>query len=319
VVGNKIIQITTGLFTNICVEEPLLSRRHKGNRSSVAGGSSAAGQASQIAVGNNNNNSATQPNKSKSQTVSTQAIDIPTNSAGNISNSINSTLINNSMASSNNSSTSASVNNSFSSVSLSSNSNCQTNSVNTPLESTGAALIVDNKALGSKQGGGDANTSIAIAVNNTGKSEQEFFEEAVVAESETNNKQSAEKIHSHLSPAAEMEGVQRKSHHQQSSSKSTSANNDSVGGGGSDFESINRRSRLIKRRYKSGLPLPSERTDDDAIEEAYLKQFCETNFVKQSKDDSGKRQRDVMVLTKYIDKSSSQYIQNLDQILNTKN
>jgi hypothetical protein len=44
---------------------------------------------------------------------------------------------------------------------------------------------------------------------------------------------------------------------------------------------------LIKRRYKSGLPLPSERNEDDLMEEAYLRQFCETNLGKVSKDDSG--------------------------------
>lgn len=55
----------------------------------------------------------------------------------------------------------------------------------------------------------------------------------------------------------------------------------------SDSEMASRRSRLIKRRYKSGLPLPSERNEDDLMEEAYLRQFCETNLGKVSKDDSG--------------------------------
>lgn len=54
-----------------------------------------------------------------------------------------------------------------------------------------------------------------------------------------------------------------------------------------DLETANRRSRLIKRRYKSGLPLSTERNEDDFIEESYLKRYGE-NFQKTSKDDSGK-------------------------------
>lgn len=94
-VNNKIIQITTGLFSNICVEEPssLLARKNRLNKT---------------------NNSGSSTNKSKTSS----AIDIPINES--TASVISSTLVNDSMASSITSSTSQSVNNSFSSASLNS-------------------------------------------------------------------------------------------------------------------------------------------------------------------------------------------------------
>ena len=51
--------------------------------------------------------------------------------------------------------------------------------------------------------------------------------------------------------------------------------------------SSNRRINLMKRRYKSGIPLNNMRNDeDDSVEETYLKQFNESINRKQSKDDS---------------------------------
>ena len=52
-------------------------------------------------------------------------------------------------------------------------------------------------------------------------------------------------------------------------------------------EAASRRQRLIKRRYKSGLPLTTDRGDDDSIEESYMKQYCDRIISKQSKDDTG--------------------------------
>ena len=51
--------------------------------------------------------------------------------------------------------------------------------------------------------------------------------------------------------------------------------------------SSSRRINLMKRRYKSGIPLNNMRNDeDDSVEETYLKQFNESINRKQSKDDS---------------------------------
>ncbi len=49
----------------------------------------------------------------------------------------------------------------------------------------------------------------------------------------------------------------------------------------------NKRNNLMKRRYKSGIPLSNDRNDEDSVEELYLKQFNDSISQKQSKDDSG--------------------------------
>ena len=56
-----------------------------------------------------------------------------------------------------------------------------------------------------------------------------------------------------------------------------------------ESEVMGRRPRLFKRRYKSGLPLSTERGDEDLIDEAHIKhQLSEAGALKVSKDDSGK-------------------------------
>lgn len=52
---------------------------------------------------------------------------------------------------------------------------------------------------------------------------------------------------------------------------------------------VQRRTNLMKRRYKSGIPLSgNERSDDDHNEDIFMKQLNDANISKQSKDDSGK-------------------------------
>lgn len=54
--------------------------------------------------------------------------------------------------------------------------------------------------------------------------------------------------------------------------------------------SVQRRTNLMKRRYKSGVPLSgNERNDEDHNDDIFMKQLIDTNINKQSKDDSGKR------------------------------
>lgn len=44
--------------------------------------------------------------------------------------------------------------------------------------------------------------------------------------------------------------------------------------------------RIMKRRYKSGIPLNNDRNEEDSIEEIYLKNFSDNLSNKTSKDDS---------------------------------
>lgn len=217
-VGNKIIQITTGLFSNICIEEPSSLLTRKNRLTKTSGNSTSAG-------------------KSSSKARTSPAIDIPTNQ--NSTSTLNPVQINDSIASSNNSSASMSVNNSYSSVSLTSNCHITTPTNLDPCEKLkNSEKFADSCSLNS--------------LNACTKSEQDFFDETIdnpepVKENEI---ESLEKIQKPL-------------------------NDDS-----------NRRNRLLKRRYKSGLPLTSDRNEDDSIEEAYLKNFSENANQRQSKDDS---------------------------------
>lgn len=230
IVGNKIIQITTGLFANICLEEPTLASNNRKNRT-TAGSSS---------------NSTAKSSSGKAAAPPTQAIDIPNSHAHpNASNA----AINNSMASSNNSSTSASVNNSFSSVSVSSSSACQTTSI---MESTSTGLTSAPTAI--------PNSLSAFASKLEDSQADELLESVNKLESKN-----------------DFQLVDNTSKPKPADSTSDSVNEPNV--------SLN--SRLKKRRYKSGLPLASDRNDHDSIEDASLKQLCEANFGKQSKDDSG--------------------------------
>ncbi len=63
--------------------------------------------------------------------------------------------------------------------------------------------------------------------------------------------------------------------------RSSTIKNSSNGGGSP------RRGGIVKRRYKSGIPLSSDRSDTDSVEEVYLKSFYDSVVNKVgSKDDS---------------------------------
>jgi hypothetical protein len=232
IVGNKIIQIKTGLFSNICVEEPNsnLSRKQR--------------------VNSTTNNNIKKTDSSSNKLVSSMAINIPnqvnnaTNKVNESSNKCSFTLLNTAQASG------GGHNDSFAS-SESSTNNSYTN--NTAKNDLGDIIAQNRKSsLLSTGGGGGDDASLSA------KSEQDYFEEAI----ESND----EKI---VPLVDQSETV----------SKPTK----------SSVPSLVRRNNLLKRRYKSGIPLSNERSDDDLMDEIYLGQYSsEMASSKQSKDDSGK-------------------------------
>lgn len=234
IVGNKIIQIKTGLFSNICVEEPNsnLSRKQR--------------------VNSTTNNNIKKTDSSSSKLVS-MAINIPnqvnnaTNKVNESSNKCSFTLLNAAQASG------GGHNDSFAS-SESSTNNSYTN--NTAKNDLGDIIAQNRKSsLLSTGGGGGGGDDASLSA----KSEQDYFEEAI----ESND----EKI---VPLVDQSETVSKPT-------KST-------------VPSLVRRNNLLKRRYKSGIPLSNERSDDDLIDEIYLGQYSsEMASSKQSKDDSGKQ------------------------------
>ncbi len=234
IVGNKIIQIKTGLFSNICVEEPNsnLSRKQR--------------------VNSTTNNNIKKTDSSSSKLVS-MAINIPnqvnnaTNKVNESSNKCSFTLLNAAQASG------GGHNDSFAS-SESSTNNSYTN--NTAKNDLGDIIAQNRKSsLLSTGGGGGGGDDASLSA----KSEQDYFEEAI----ESND----EKI---VPLVDQSETVSKPT-------KST-------------VPSLVRRNNLLKRRYKSGIPLSNERSDDDLMDEIYLGQYSsEMASSKQSKDDSGKQ------------------------------
>jgi hypothetical protein len=235
IVGNKIIQIKTGLFSNICVEEPNsnLSRKQR--------------------VNSTTNNNIKKTDSSSSKLVS-MAINIPnqvnnaTNKVNESSNKCSFTLLNAAQASG------GGHNDSFAS-SESSTNNSYTN--NTAKNDLGDIIAQNRKSslLSTGGGGGGGGDDASLSA----KSEQDYFEEAI----ESND----EKI---VPLVDQSETVSKPT-------KST-------------VPSLVRRNNLLKRRYKSGIPLSNERSDDDLMDEIYLGQYSsEMASSKQSKDDSGKQ------------------------------
>lgn len=233
IVGNRIIQIKTGLFSNICVEEPLIGPSKKQRANTCSKNESKT---------NMTNKTAPPP---------TQAINIPNK---NFSLITGSTITNTDSYESSESSN----NNSFSSHVLSNNT----------------ALI------GATSGSESSNKSIAFNKSNserpadshdqesgssvTAKSEQDLFDETIDNQNETMV----------LSEKSRIE------------TGTSTTKSDITPEPRSSSVSSNRRINLIKRRYKSGIPLNKNRNDDDSVEEIYLRSFYDGLNSKTSKDDS---------------------------------
>lgn len=229
IMGSKIIQITTGLFSNICHEEPPVLPLMSNSSSSQLRTTTAS-----------STNSTCIPMASRTQSNKiTQAIDIPSGSSCSNQSAVTSTITNESVASSS-SSLSISNNNSYSSTSL--QSNYQQMGSNTQQQQQ--QQVAEEKR--------PDQTSVEL----NSKSEELFDNDMSVKELDQIK-----------------DGVEMRS-------------------GGNVMISndvMNRRSRIIKRRYKSGLPLTYDRGEDDLSEESsYLRQYGEatTTAASKSKDDS---------------------------------
>ena len=255
-VGNKIIQIKTGLFSNICLEDSMLHLNSKSKSNSIS-----------IATQQQHSNQTGQQQQhhQTKQIVKTAAIDIPSASLNNSSSIVlnnhslaalaaNITHTNDSsVASSNASSTATSIsnNNSFSSVSLNSNYN----SSNNHMQSHQANL---NNIL------------------NLNSNEKDIFDVTIEDSSthithqipEINEDQQINETGSSLVGGGGGVGLPTNTHHIASPSN------------------LIRRSKL-KRRYKSGLPLTNNVNENETREEFNLRQYYDYALSKQSKDDSG--------------------------------
>ena len=172
---------------------------------------------------------------------------------------------NDSMASSNNSSTATSVsnNNSFSSVSLNSNFQQSAASSNTVSAATTEANI---NAL-------TTTTKTVTTTNSTNSTiiqqqqQQDIFDVTIDSTSQ----------------AGDTTGVYDENLKAASSSPSNSNANSS-----NTSVQVVRRMRLMKRRYKSGLPLTNDRSENDPTgEEFNMRQYYDYAMNKTSKDDSG--------------------------------
>ena len=262
-VGNKIIQVKTGLFSNICLEDAMshLNSKSKSNSISV--------NTQQPPPNHHSNQSGAQHLQSKPMTK-TAAIDIP---SANFNNS-NSIILNNhslaalaaniahtndsSVASSNASSTATSIsnNNSFSSVSLNSNFNSNNNQIQ-------------------QQHHHQANLNSILNLNTN---EKDIFDVTIEDSSQTTQQQSDLNEDLTSQPINEV---------------SSSVGGTGSGNGGmptntntTSSSNLIRRSKL-KRRYKSGLPLTNNVNENETREEFNLRQYYDYAMSKHSKDDSG--------------------------------
>ena len=258
--GNKIIEIKTGLFSNICLEDPssYLLRKQRVNSVSI--------------------NSTTQQ-QSKPVKIPTQAIDIP-----------NQQLVNESMASSEQSSaTSISNNNSFSSVSLTSNykgtpSNGSNNVTSSNNMDKNINIINNNK--------NDSET------DGTNKSEKDFFDETIDSKNmqqegrSTTSTSEKENLENEMLSSTEATKISSSNSYENNKNNESSSTPTAATALGQNNQRI--RNKVPKRRYKSGLPLTADRSSSnnnndgfDFTEESYLRQYYESNMLnKQSKDDS---------------------------------
>lgn len=268
-IGNKIVQIKTGLYYNICQEDLGRKRVNSVNKEQN--------------VNNSQTNAA--PIQTQTPTVSTlhskliptSAIDIPTNSNNAAASVLNSGLINDSMASSNNSSTSVSNNNSYSSISLTSN-------VTTPMSTVAESsnLLSNENVINKNLKNVAEKNSDSLSLNSCGKSEQDFFDETI--DCTDTNLVNNDAIKQRDQSIEQIDGL---------NSQATASNEFTLRQGnangsenGSNGSQITRRNRL-KRRYKSGLPLTTDRNENDVNEDLYLKEYFDYTMSKQSKDDSG--------------------------------
>jgi hypothetical protein len=228
------------------------------------------------------NNTTTQPIKILSNENSvqaklmrpTQAIDIPTASssctASNAS-AVTSTITNDSLASSGGSSISIgnnNTNNSFSSTSV--QSNYQQQQQSGQLQAAGS---LPNTDLESKLNNLEKEKLVVASGSYNSKIEQDLFDEKLEKTAEQHDasqKQSnpVGSLDDDINPTNPVVVVQRR----------VSENPSSIN---------QHHTRSIKRRYKSGLPLTTDRGDDDSVEEAYLRQYNAHANSKHSKDDMG--------------------------------
>jgi hypothetical protein len=251
IVGSKIVQITTGLFSNICTEEPLLSTSRKPqSRLNSNTNKENPNSTAPIKISNENTNQTklSQP---------TQAIDIPTTSSScttSNASAVTSTITNDSLASSGGSSVSIgnnNANNSFSSTSV--HSSYQQGS---QIQTVGSLINHDPENKSQEK-------TVVGSLSN--KTDLDSFDERL---DKAIGKDASQKNQVELLDDEKPAVVQRRA-----------SENPAL--------LYQHHTRSIKRRYKSGLPLTTDRGDDDTIEEAYLKQYNAHVNSKHSKDDMG--------------------------------
>ena len=225
---------------------------------------------------------------SSAKTRSSAAIDIPMSTLAShitISNSnggigmgnnaaSNANNNNDSMASSNNSSTATSVsnNNSFSSVSLNSNFQQSAASSNTVSAATTEAninaLTTTTKTVTTTTN--STNSTNSTIIQQQQQQQQDIFDVTIDSTSQ----------------AGDTTGVDDENLKAASSSPSNS--NANMNANSSNSVQVVRRMRLMKRRYKSGLPLTNDRSENDPTgEEFNMRQYYDYAMNKTSKDDSG--------------------------------
>lgn len=238
--GNKIVQIKTGLFSNICVEEPNsnLSRKQRVNSTTKKTTSTLTPENSQ----------------NSSKVASSLAINIPNQQNNSkISDSKKSVFgtaqnnANDSFASSE-----SSTNNSF---------NLAKQIGDRDLDAISQTRKSSLLATDSDHGKQCDEASLSA------KSDQDYFEEAINEQA-----QSATTL------------LLDDENNQENEATVSAVKSKLVSSGGL----TRNRNNLMKRRYKSGIPLSSnERSDDDLLDETHQKQYNDTTTNKQSKDDSG--------------------------------
>ncbi len=265
-VGNKIIQVKTGLFSNLCLEDsmPHLNSKSKSNSISVSAQQQQQQQQPPLL----------QQNQSKIM-AKTAAIDIP---SANLNLNSNSLALNNhslvalaanithtndsSVASSNASSTATSIsnNNSFSSVSLNSNHNhmhLNHHNHNSILGSNSNEKDIFDETIEETAAAAAQQQQLVNAQQHMDLNE-DLLTSQQIDDASTSNTNGGSVMHNLLP----------------SSSSTASPSN------------LIRRSKM-KRRYKSGLPLTNNMNENETSEEFNLRQYYDFALSKQSKDDSG--------------------------------
>lgn len=246
--GNKIIQIKTGLFSNICVEEPNsnVSRRQRNSASS------SNKKASTITPGSSSHTS------TSSKLASSLAINIPNQQINKCNTDTKKPqLVSNQTANDSFASSESSTNNSF-------NIAKQLGDRDDLILTRKSSLLTATDSDHGKQGD-EASLSA--------KSDQEYFEEAIEGSNSNIIREAQVNLEDEATILPDSNSID---------TSTTSKVRPNVA-------SSSRRNNLIKRRYKSGIPLSSnERSDDDLLDEIYIKHLNESAFNKQSKDDSGK-------------------------------